>query len=1039
MGKKISNLVFFSLFIVFFLFQCSNLKNPYLDSSGSKAVLKKLSVWEGDTVEIFSHDSFAVEVYLREHLSHYSLRIGANRYWKDTLIDVSNFNKTQTRYPISFYDTGWHDIILTSHRLNGDSISEGIQIYAKSPLGQKPLEINDGDTVTFSTTPLTDDVIYIWDLHNNSVIKDYKSTTKYYFEKAPSSSIGELYATDKNDNRSPKTYFTIKSTKIQPLEISSANDSIVNDTIYTASPIFQFIGKISGASSIKNISINSTSIDSIKKTEGIFLFYKLFQSIDSLSPLKIVIDVTDDLNITVLDTMVIKYTKSDISKKPSITIQIPSDSSISSNKTISVYGKITNATAYPSGAVIFIVNSNIQKGYSPLNRETFIRNINLDIGWNSILCKFYEDTLFQGNSLAEKIFYVKCDPAAIDTLPPRIISIYNNQFPLTDSIIFRDSLIFVEAIVTDNSPIQSVLINGTAAITDDNVFFTAAINLHHLDNSIVIKATDIFNQSVSDTFHSVKFNRKPVISVDFSESIFSADSITKWKIKISDPDNDSITAVALINDSITIEMASDSTFSWRPTIKDTGWATIIIQAYDKCENTDTLSKINVSSLKNTDIAVKWLTNEKNVPDTLYAGDSLKCILRANPLSNLLPFHYKIEIVDLNTVIHDSNDSIFSWVPTIIDIGKHKIKFTITDNKTYSDSFTDNIFITREIAGIRFELPSSTDSEFIAHSPIKVVLSNVIKSPVTVNYYIDWQQSTAQNSDISSSTSGSLTFYPGETVKNINLGIVNDNLNEYDETVAIRLSNPSNNAYLETQSTFTYTILDDDYVTYSFSNSQGNGNESVRSCSASVFLSKPCISFVTLQCKVDTLYSTANSSDYTFSTQTINFTPGQTTAMVRFQIKENAQNGFNKVIAFRLSALSPQNVRQGNIVYYKYNIDGRWPSTQVNLDNNKFTLDEKATDLTIQLSTNTESLVPISVYFEIDHSLSTADSGSDYIILDKSPITFEPRTKTKSFIVRILDDSITEPDEKIVINFIKTSQGAILIQDSQQSVININKN
>lgn len=655
MTKNFYSFVFFSLFTIFIFFQCSDLKNPYLNSSSSKAALKKLSVWEGDTVEIFSHDSIAVDVYLREHLSHYSLNIDANRYWKDTSIDASNFNKTQTRYPISFYDTGWHDLILTSYRLNGDSISESIHIYAKSPLKQNPLEINAGDTVTFSTSPLSDDVFYIWDLHNNTVIKDYKSTTKYYFEKAPSSSIGELYAADKNDHQSPKTYFTIKSSKI------------------------------------------------------------------------------------------------------------------------------------------------------------------------------------------------------------------------------------------------------------------------------------------------------------------------------------------------------------------------------------------------ADVAVKWFTNDKNIPDRLFVGDTLNCLLLANPLSNLHPFNYKVELVDLNKVIHDSKDSIFLWVPTMTDTGNHQIKFIITDNKSNSDSFTDNITITPDIANIRFEQSSSADSEFIAPNPITVILSKVMKYPITVNYYIDWQQSTAQISDISSSISGKLTFNPGDTVKNIAMSIVNDNLNEYDENVVIRLSNPSNNVYLETQSTFTYTILDDDYVTYSFSNSQGNGNEAVRSCSVSVSISKPCISVITLQCKVDTLYSTASPSDYTFSTQTINIAPGQTTAMVHFQIKENELNGFTKVVAFRLSSLTSQNIRPGNILLYRYNIDGRWPSILIDLDKKAYTVNGEATDLTIQLNTNTDSWVPISVYFEVDHSLSTADSGSDYIILDKSPITFEPHTWSKSFIVHILENSIAEPDKKIVINFIKTSQSAILTQDSQQLVITINKN
>src|SRR5213078_5122389 len=57
-------------------------------------------------------------------------------------------------------------------------------------------------------------------------------------------------------------------------------------------------------------------------------------------------------------------------------------------------------------------------------------------------------------------------------------------------------------------------------------------------------------------------------------------------------------------------------------------------------------------------------------------------------------------------------------------------------------------------------------------------------------------------------SGTLTFSPGVTTRNISLAVVNDTTDEDDETVSVSLSSPTN-ATLGAIATHTYTILDDD--------------------------------------------------------------------------------------------------------------------------------------------------------------------------------------------------------------------------------------
>jgi hypothetical protein len=505
-----------------------------LDSSDAKVLLKPISIKNGDTVSIFSRDSIAVEVYLREHLSHFSFNIKGNRYWTDSTIDASTFNKNLTRFfSFSFYDTGWHDIILTTCRLNGDSSSEKIQLYATSPLKQNTLEINAGDTVTLSTSPVDENVniFYVWDLHDGTIIKDFKPTVKNTFNTVPASSRGELYVIDQNDFRSPSSFFVIKSrsTEIPVVKITCVNELVSADTVFTTTPTIQFIGKVSGITGVNSVKINDTLCDKyIKNSDGSYLFYDLFQNIDSLSPFQIIVQVTDDLDKTFFDTMVIKYTQPGDYDQPIISVITPSqDSSISNSQTIPVYGQITNSSRFQSGAIFTYIGSNLQNGYSRVTDGAFIADIKLDVGWNSILFKFFPDTTGQGNSLSSKEIFVKFDPQATDTIPPKIVFVANGDKKLEDSIIVRTPSMTINIWVMDNSPIKSVFVNNTPALTNDSLPYVAAISLKHLDNQIVIKATDNFDKTSSYTYKSIKYNRLPIMTAELSQNEFIVDSIIK--------------------------------------------------------------------------------------------------------------------------------------------------------------------------------------------------------------------------------------------------------------------------------------------------------------------------------------------------------------------------------------------------------------------------------------------------------------------------------------------------------------------------------
>ena len=94
--------------------------------------------------------------------------------------------------------------------------------------------------------------------------------------------------------------------------------------------------------------------------------------------------------------------------------------------------------------------------------------------------------------------------------------------------------------------------------------------------------------------------------------------------------------------------------------------------------------------------------------------------------------------------------------------------------------------------------------------------------------------------------GMLTINPSDTSGTINISsIVDDAVDESDETVIVTLSNPSN-ATLGGNDVHTYTITDNDAApTVEFTAASSSGDESVASAALTVDLSGPSSETVTV--------------------------------------------------------------------------------------------------------------------------------------------------------------------------------------------------
>lgn len=139
-------------------------------------------------------------------------------------------------------------------------------------------------------------------------------------------------------------------------------------------------------------------------------------------------------------------------------------------------------------------------------------------------------------------------------------------------------------------------------------------------------------------------------------------------------------------------------------------------------------------------------------------------------------------------------------------------------------------------GIAFTSTSSSASEASTTKTIEVKLALASEKPITINYAT--AGGNAGTADFSL-TAGTLTFPPGTTTQEISVTIVNDEIDELDETVAIALSGATNATLLPGALPHLLTITDDDSPpTLSFQQGASTASEGTATHPITVELSAP---------------------------------------------------------------------------------------------------------------------------------------------------------------------------------------------------------
>ena len=344
---------------------------------------------------------------------------------------------------------------------------------------------------------------------------------------------------------------------------------------------------------------------------------------------------------------------------------------------------------------------------------------------------------------------------------------------------------------------------------------------------------------------------------------------------------------------------------------------------------------------------------------------------------------------------------------------------IADNTTLN-FYTEDPVIT-------FSATSSSGAESVPSADLTVKISAVSPRDVTVNYTVG---GTATGGTDYTLVNGTLTITEGNQNNVISIAnIVNDLLVETNETVIVSIASPSN-ASLGTNTTHTYTILDDDQATVTIADVSGNEDDGAIVVTA--ILDNPVAGGFSVDVSTSDGTATAGVDYFAVSNQTL-FFAGTANEDKRFTVtpKMDSNPESNETVNISMSnlggtglAASKFDITDVGLLTIKDD-----DASQISVSDQ--TLAEASTNMTFTVSLDKSEIAPITVDYAT--SDGTAEAGSDYTSVSGT-LTFASGETSKSVIVPISGDNTLEADESFSVTLSNVTGTANLLDGSGTGVI-----
>lgn len=256
-------------------------------------------------------------------------------------------------------------------------------------------------------------------------------------------------------------------------------------------------------------------------------------------------------------------------------------------------------------------------------------------------------------------------------------------------------------------------------------------------------------------------------------------------------------------------------------------------------------------------------------------------------------------------------------------------------------------------------------------------------------------------------SGSLTFSPGQTSKTVTVYLRGDTTREENETFLFNLSGVSGATLFDGQAVG--TILNDEGSVLRVSDvSKAEGNSGTTAATFTVTLSPASSGTVTVNYGTASGTATAGS-DFTATSGTLTFSPGQTSKTVRVNVTGDTTGEANETFVLKLIGSAGATLFDGLGLGTILNDDG--PALRINdVSRAEGNSGETAFSFTATLSQASAGTVRVG----FATANGTAIVGSDYTA-GAGTLTFNPGETSKAFSVRVTGETTVEYNESFFVN------------------------
>nr|WP_261344741.1 Calx-beta domain-containing protein [Gimesia chilikensis] len=312
-----------------------------------------------------------------------------------------------------------------------------------------------------------------------------------------------------------------------------------------------------------------------------------------------------------------------------------------------------------------------------------------------------------------------------------------------------------------------------------------------------------------------------------------------------------------------------------------------------------------------------------------------------------------------------------------------------------------------------------------------VLTVTLDTPLPVTVTVDFTTSnlTAVSPDDYQSTSGILTFLPGELSQTITIDIVDSDLLEIDETFLVTLSNLQSGTanVILGDSQAEVTIHDDDQASLTIDDV--TVDEDAGSVLLTVSLDQAAGDTISID------YTTADQSavtndDYASQTGTLTFAPGVLTQTISIPIVDSDLVELEESFLVNLSNLQTNgwnvSLTDAQAVVTISDDD----QAQLTIDDISINESEGTAEVTVSLDQPVAG--EISVHFETADQ--TAIAGEDYEG-QSGTIAFSAGLQTRIISIPLIDTNLVEPDEQFLINLSQLQNNGydVILADAQAEV------